>query len=59
MKESVRLFLSFCRIQKKVTEQSLKFPALWKCLLDTMGLKAEDGCPNGTKKLWVTVQAAR
>ena len=27
--------------------------------LDTMGLKAEDGCPNGTKELWVTIQAAR
>ena len=24
-----------------------------------MGLKAEDGCPNGTEKLWVTVQAER
>ena len=38
-----------------MTELSLKFPASWKCLLDTMGLKAEDGCPNGTEKLWVTV----
>ena len=37
----------------------LNFPASWKSLLDTMGLKAEDGCPNGTEELWVTVQAAK
>ena len=24
-------------------------------MLDTMGLQAEDGCPNGTEELWVPV----
>ena len=34
---------TFCRKQKKVTKLSLKFPASWECVLDTMGLYAEDG----------------
>ena len=42
-----------------MTELSLKFPASWKTLLDTMCLQAEDGCPSGTEELWVYVQAAR
>ena len=41
-----------------MTELPLKFPASWKCLLDIMGLKAENECPNDTEELWVTVQAA-
>ena len=52
----MRVYETFCRTQQKVTELSLNFPASWKSLLDTMGLKTEDGCPNGTEELWVTVQ---
>ena len=54
-----RICETFYRNEKTVTKLSLKFSASWKSLLDTMGLKAEDGCPNGAEELWVTVQAVR
>ena len=40
-----------------MTELSLKFSDSWDSLLDTMGVYAEDECPNGTEELLVTVQA--
>lgn len=36
-----------------------RLPASLIGIPEILGLKAEDGCPNITKELWVTVQADR
>ena len=36
-----------------MTELSLNFPASWKSLLNTIGLRAEYGFPNATEELWI------
>ena len=45
-------------VYQSKAKQIFKFPASLKSLSDIMGLSAEDGCPNITKELWVTIQAA-
>ena len=40
-------------------KQSFRFPASLKGMPETLGLLAEDGCPNVAEELWVTVQGDR